>query len=64
MSSIPPTSAPDIAIYCFEHNLRADDDFSWKALFDQGAELLDELINLGEDGKARRTHLEGKYPLN
>jgi hypothetical protein len=48
LSTIPPTSAPDIAVYCFEHSLRADDELLWTTLFDKGAELLDELIRLGE----------------
>jgi hypothetical protein len=48
LKSIPPTSAPDIAVYCFEHGVRADEAFSWKALFDQGADLLDELIKLSD----------------
>ena len=53
MTSIPPTSAPDIAVYCFEHDLRADDELLWTILFDKGAELLDELIRLGESEEVR-----------
>jgi hypothetical protein len=48
LTSIPPTSAPDIAVYSFEHGIRPDEDFSWQSLFDQGAELLDVLIKLGD----------------
>ncbi|KAF8850760.1 hypothetical protein BDZ45DRAFT_184971 [Acephala macrosclerotiorum] len=51
LTSIPPTSAPDIAVYYFEHDFRADEDFSWKVPFDRGADLLDELINLGDAGE-------------
>ncbi len=53
LSSIPPTSAPDIAVYYFEHGIRPDDEFSWKILFDQGADLLDELIKLGDVAEVR-----------
>lgn len=48
LTAIPPTSAPDIAVYSFEHGIRPDEDFSWQTLFDQGAELLDGLIKLGD----------------
>ena len=44
LTSIPPTSAPDIAVYCFKHDLHADDEPLWTTLFDNGAELLDGLI--------------------
>lgn len=44
----PTTSAPDIAVYCFEHDLRAGDELLWTVLFNKGAELLDELILLSE----------------
>lgn len=35
-------------MYSFEHGIRPDEDFSWQSLFDQGAELLDVLIKLGD----------------
>lgn len=53
LSSVPPTTNPNIAIYCFEHELRPDDSFSWNGIFEQGAELLDELIKLGGDEEVR-----------
>jgi hypothetical protein len=40
---------PHAALFCFEHGLVVDDNFSWKKLFDKGGELLDALIKLREN---------------
>lgn len=53
LTPIPPISDPNVAVFSFNHDLTVDDSFSWNALYDRGAELLDELVELAQDDEVR-----------
>lgn len=46
LQTLTTTAMPHAASFCFEHNLVADDSFTWKNLFNEGGELLDALLQL------------------
>ena len=53
LSAIPSTTAPGLAVFAYEHGMKADDSFSWQTLLNKGADLLASLLCWIEGKKVR-----------